>query len=301
MAQNKSVWDTVKYNVMASRRETALKRVLRATRGGLLGLIAFLAGATIHFAQTTPHFPPPLSPGETIKRATEAAAATRVSTGPIEILSDTQGTDFGPYLQAAIAKVRQNWYKLIPRSAEMEKGKLAIEFAVLKNGHISDMKLVATSGNTLLDRAAWGGITISNPFPPLPAEFNGSQLALRFRFYYNPDGTDIEPTVTHVVLNQKLADSNPLKYPKDALDAKIEGMVRLEGLVTAQGQITDLRVMEGDKGLSAAATEAVSKWRFHPAKKNGKDIEERVHIKVVFRLDGEKVRTQVSNLPEELK
>src|SRR5215471_4190436 len=93
----------------------------------VMGLMAFLAGANIDFAQTAPHFPPPLSPGEAIKRATQAAAVARGRTGPIDILSDTQGTDFGPYLQAAMAKVRQNWYNLIPESAEMENGKLAIE------------------------------------------------------------------------------------------------------------------------------------------------------------------------------
>ena len=38
-----------------------------------------------------------------------------------------------------------------------------------------------------LDRAAWGGITASNPFPPLPSNFGGPYLALRFRFYYNPE------------------------------------------------------------------------------------------------------------------
>ena len=279
-----------------------MKKAWRATRGGLLGLTAFFASANIHFAQTAPHFPQPLSPGETIKSATRAAAATSVSTGPIDILSDTLGTDFGPYLQAAIAKVRQNWYKLIPESAEMAKGKLAIEFAVLKSGHLSDMKLVATTGNTLLDRAAWGGITASNPFPALPTEFNGDHLALRFRFYYNPDSSDlIEPKITHAVLVQKLADLSPPKYPKEALDAKIEGMVRLEGMVGTNGQITGLSVMEGDKDLGAAATEAISNWRFHPAKKNGKNIEEPVHMNVVFRLNGEQVRTLVFNVPGELK
>ena len=81
----------------------------------------------------------------------------------------------------------------------------------------------------------------------------------------------------------------------------MEGMVRLEGMVGANGQIKDLRVMEGDKDLGAAAIEAISKWRFHAAKKNGKDIEERVHINVVFRLNGEQVRTQVFNVPAEPK
>ena len=111
--------------------------------------------------------------------------------GAIDILSDPQGVDFGPYLKPMLQRVRKNWYLLIPESAERKKGKLAIEFAITKEGKLADMRLVATSGNTTLDRAAWGGITASNPFPPLPSEFTGSYLALRFRFYYNPDKSDL--------------------------------------------------------------------------------------------------------------
>jgi hypothetical protein len=48
------------------------------------------------------------------------------------------------------------------------------------------MRIVRGSGNTALDRAAWGGITAGNPFPPLPKQFTGPYLALRFRFFYNP-------------------------------------------------------------------------------------------------------------------
>jgi TonB family protein len=69
------------------------------------------------------------------------------------------------------------------------KGKLAIEFAITKEGQVAAMKLVARSEATTLDRAASGSITASNPFPPLPKEFTGPYLALRVRFYYNPDPT----------------------------------------------------------------------------------------------------------------
>jgi TonB family protein len=113
--------------------------------------------------------------------------------GSLDILSDTQGVDFGPYLQDLVKKVRQNWYILIPESAEMKKGKLAIEFAITKDGQVADMRLAASSGDTALDRPAWGSITNSNPFKPLPTEFKGSYLALRFRYYYNPDKSDLEP------------------------------------------------------------------------------------------------------------
>jgi TonB family protein len=112
--------------------------------------------------------------------------------GALDILSDTQGVDFGPYLQRILQDVKTNWYLLIPESASMKKGKLAIEFAITKDGQVAGMKLVASSGDTALDRPAWGSITNSNPFPPLPSDFGGQYLALRFRFYYNPDKADLE-------------------------------------------------------------------------------------------------------------
>lgn len=115
--------------------------------------------------------------------------------GPAEVLSDTQGVDFGPYLQRILHDVKQNWYLLIPDSARppiMKKGKLAIEFAILKDGQVPAMQLVATSGDVALDRAAWASITNSQPFPPLPTEFHGDHLSLRFYYYYNPDKNDLQ-------------------------------------------------------------------------------------------------------------
>jgi hypothetical protein len=47
------------------------------------------------------------------------------------------------------------------------------------------------SGDVSLDRAAYGGITASTPFPPLPGEFGGEYLALRFHFFYNPDRAEL--------------------------------------------------------------------------------------------------------------
>ena len=115
--------------------------------------------------------------------------------GPLEVLTDTMGVDFGPYLQRVLHDVKVNWYNLIPESARaplMKKGKVTIEFAILKNGTVAGMKLVSTSGDVALDRGAWGGITASNPFPPLPSEFGGQYLGLRFTFYYNPDKSDLQ-------------------------------------------------------------------------------------------------------------
>ncbi|MFZ0957499.1 MAG: TonB family protein [Candidatus Sulfotelmatobacter sp.] len=155
-----------------------------------------------------------MTAGSAVQQAAEAAAASRAAgqggqdgdfglntgargrqLGPAEILSDTMGVDFGPYLQRIVQDVRQNWYNLIPESAELKKGKLVIEFAITKDGQVAGMKLVASSGDVALDRPAWGSITDSNPFPPLPSEFGGQYLALRFTYYYlgpHPDKNDLQ-------------------------------------------------------------------------------------------------------------
>jgi TonB family protein len=153
-----------------------------------------------------------MSAGSAIQEATRAAATRRGGggqqgnggdfglgtgahgrqVGNLEILSDTMGVDFGPYLQRVLHDVRENWYNAIPESAQMKKGKLTIEFAITKDGKVAGMKLAAGSGDVPLDRAAWAGITASDPFPALPSDFGGQYLALRFTFFYNPSKEDME-------------------------------------------------------------------------------------------------------------
>jgi TonB family protein len=150
-----------------------------------------------------------MSAGEAIEQAARAAMSNRggyggddgnyglgqgrqpsARMGPLDVLTDTQGVDFGPYLKRVVDDVRRNWYDLIPESARppiMKRGKVTIEFAIMKDGRIAGMQLVGPSGDVALDRAAYGGITSNNPFPPLPTEFSGQYLGLRFSFYYNPE------------------------------------------------------------------------------------------------------------------
>jgi prolyl oligopeptidase len=112
----------------------------------------------------------------------------------IEILSDTSGVDFGPYMKHLRVVVQSHWDPLIPQSVKlpvMKKGLVVIEFTIAKDGKVSAMKLVKSADDAALDRAAWGAILDSNPFPSLPAQFSGNFLKLRTRFYYNPEKNDL--------------------------------------------------------------------------------------------------------------
>lgn len=152
----------------------------------------------------------PMSASRAIEQAANAAAATRgrypgdegdlglgqrqrtARMGP-EILSDTMGVDFGPYMAIVLREVKKNWYRLTPESAELKKGEVSIVFSILKNGQVAGLHYVNGSGDVSLDRAAYAGITASDPFPPLPTEFTGPNLTLQFNFFYNlnPDGTEL--------------------------------------------------------------------------------------------------------------
>ena len=151
-----------------------------------------------------------MSAGSAIEQAARAAAENRggyggdggdfglnqgrASTmGPLEVLTDTMGVDFNPYLARVLHDVKEHWYQLIPESAGMKRGKVVLEFAILKDGNVAGLRVASTSGDIALDRPAYGSITGSNPFPPLPREFNGPYLGLRFSYYYNlnTDGSEI--------------------------------------------------------------------------------------------------------------
>ena len=117
------------------------------------------------------------------------------SFGPVEVLSDTQGVDFGPYLSRVLQAIKINWYNLVPEEARpplLKHGKVAIRFLITPNGKVAGLNVELPSGDIPLDRAAYGGITASDPFSPLPHEFHGPYLALRITFYYNPTLSEFE-------------------------------------------------------------------------------------------------------------
>jgi len=108
------------------------------------------------------------------------------STEDPKILSDTKGYDFGPYMNQVVNRVRYNWYANIPEIARFgKKGKVVIIFTIMHNGNIDNARIVGNSGTEPLDRAAFASITLSNPFPRLPAGFDGDHLDLQFTFLYN--------------------------------------------------------------------------------------------------------------------
>ncbi len=108
-------------------------------------------------------------------------------TGGVQILSDTQGVDFSSWIQRWYFITERTWDPLIPDEVNppiSKQGVVQIRFKVLPNGQVTDMVLEGRSGDTGLDRAAWGAL-VGSSYPPLPHDFHGPYLELRAAFLYN--------------------------------------------------------------------------------------------------------------------
>lgn len=155
-------------------------------------------------APTRPNFGNPnMSAGDAIRQAAQAAAQNRGGGGdyganlPVEhqglntgvdILSDTMGVDFNPYLRRILHDIYVTWLPLIPEEARPplnKQGETLIRFSILPDGRIGGMHLDGSTQDQAIDRAAWGSITGVGQFPPLPKEFHGPNLELRIHYLVN--------------------------------------------------------------------------------------------------------------------
>jgi len=153
--------------------------------GSMFVTLAFSQTQTAPPAQASPSpSPSPASkperaPDKWQKTLQEAGTQKKASSagGGMEILSDTMGVDFGPYMRGLKETVQKRWYQLMPDSARppgMKSGKTVVKFAVMRDGRLANVKIEQSSGDVALDRAAYGALIYSSPLAELPASFTGS-------------------------------------------------------------------------------------------------------------------------------
>jgi outer membrane biosynthesis protein TonB len=149
------------------------------------------------------------SAGSSIQDAVQGAAKNRggaeysdnvpshmgAGMGAPEILSDTMGVNFQPYLQKIMRQIYNAWIPLIPEEARPplnKQGVTQLRITIMPDGriHVNDgrndgLVLEGSTHDDALNRAAWGSITGVGQFPPLPKEFHGPNLTLRIHYLVN--------------------------------------------------------------------------------------------------------------------
>jgi protein TonB len=76
------------------------------------------------------------------------------------------------------------------------------------------------------------------------------------------------------------------QYPEAARKARMEGVVILEAIITAEGNVEDVRVLKSvNPLLDASAVRAVGQWKYKSATLNGRAVRVYLTVTVTFRLN----------------
>lgn len=87
-----------------------------------------------------------------------------------------------------------------------------------------------------------------------------------------------------IVEESKLVSGPRPAYPPLARQARVEGTVRMEAVISRDGTILNLRAVSGHPLLIPAAMAAVRQWVFRPTLLNGDPVEVATEIEVHFML-----------------
>jgi protein TonB len=90
-------------------------------------------------------------------------------------------------------------------------------------------------------------------------------------------GGDVKPA--------RMLNSVSPVYPMLAKNQHVEGDVRVDALIDANGQISAMKVVSGPALLQHAATEALRQWKYQPATLDGKPVPMHLTVTIQFRME----------------
>ena len=137
---------------------------------------------------TKPNAPVPIGGGGGVRSGGGGHGGKGSHGAGIEMLTDTEGVDFNDYFRRIYYIVKGNWEAVMPPSVELgEQGVVSLHVKIMRDGSVPDPEplMLYGSGKEPLDRAAVSSIRASNPFPPLPPQFKGPYIEVRYTYYYN--------------------------------------------------------------------------------------------------------------------
>jgi TonB family protein len=109
--------------------------------------------------------------------------------------------------------------------------------------------------------------------PPMP---DGFREAVERLHPLRVGGNIQTPMKTH--------DVKPI-YPPEAQDARVQGVVIVEALITGEGRVEDARILRSIPMLDASALEAVRQWQYVPTLLNGAPVPMLMVVTVNYTLD----------------
>jgi TonB family protein len=97
---------------------------------------------------------------------------------------DPEGADFTGWINHFKNEVYRNW--IVPEAVRFgfRAGHVDFEFWVERDGRMTGLRVLKSSGTAALDRAAQNAL-LGSRLLALPSEYGGSRVRMQVSFYYN--------------------------------------------------------------------------------------------------------------------
>jgi protein TonB len=96
---------------------------------------------------------------------------------------DPEGADFTVWINHFKNEVYRNW--IVPQAALLGfRGHVDLEFSVERDGTLTDLRMLKSSGTPALDRAAANAL-MGSRLLPLPRDFGPPRVTMQVTFFYN--------------------------------------------------------------------------------------------------------------------
>jgi periplasmic protein TonB len=129
----------------------------------------------------------------------------------------------------------------------------------------TDFTIPAGTGETIIPAGTGGGGTIIEP---------------------RPDPVPPAPVITNARINPRFANALQPSYPPGLIRQEIEGVAIVRVLVGSDGRVKDVALVRSDQAefFEATKKQALSKWRFLPATRDGEPVESWREMTVRFEM-----------------
>ena len=122
-----------------------------------------------------------------LERRLQAAGARGVASGTGQqigpLFFDPEGADFTLWVNHFKNEVYRNW--ILPQPALLGiGGHVDLEFTVERDGTLTNLRMLKSSGTTALDRAAQNAL-VGSRLLPLPGDYGPPRVAMQVTFFYN--------------------------------------------------------------------------------------------------------------------
>jgi periplasmic protein TonB len=221
-----------------------------------------------------------------VKSAQTSAVATEPSSGnvpietPVPVSSPTQGKVQAAAITERIPKANSGIDVIKAPEKSIEVVEPEAKRPSLGNVRLAKPK-IGRSANVQANSTIEPTLELDSDSVPAGA----NSLATNLGESTNQPAAPAAPiTVGGDVKQARMISSVPPTYPALAKTQHVEGAVRVDALVDANGRITTMKVVSGPSLLHQAAMDALRQWRYQPATLDGKAVAMHLTVTIQFRL-----------------